>query len=470
MANAVHLTVTAGPMKGKAFAFDEHDTFIFGRLEECHCCLPADSQVSRRHFIVEVNPPEARIRDFGSLNGTYVNGKMIGSRPKGETPEQGQTRQYPEVDLKDGDVLKVGQTALTVKIEAEQVQGPVLCGRCGKDVSHEVGRKRLGAYICLACRQSIEVDPAQILLDMLAKAEGKAGAPPGGKDRLPVIAGFRIVKRIGIGGFGAVYLAERETDKKQVAVKVMLARVAVDDEARRKFMLEIELLKGLHHANVVTLFDSGAIGGAFYFVMEYCPGGSMADYLEANGGKLPLAAALPIMKQCLEGLAFVHGRGVVHRDLKPCNILLTQDPHPSPLPKGEGVGGLIAKIADLGLAKNFDKAGFSGMTVTGAFAGTPTFMPKEQLINFKYVKPVTDVWSLGATFYAMLTGQTPRDFPRGCDPMEVILRNEIVPIRKRDPRIPGTLAGVIDKATQASPKDRYQDAHEMLAALKNVEA
>ena len=165
------------------------------------------------------------------------------------------------------------------------------------------------------------------------------------------------------------------------------------------------------------------------------------------------------MRQCLEGLAFVHGRGVVHRDLKPCNVLLSGRPE-----------NPIAKIADLGLAKNFDKAGFSGMTVTGAFAGTPTFMPKEQLVNFKYVKPVTDVWSLGATFYAMLTGQTPRDFPKGCDPMEVILRNEIIPIRKRDSRIPGALAGVIDKATQASPKDRYQDAQEMLAALKNVEA
>ena len=397
-----------------------------------------------------------------------MNDRKIGSRGKGETPEQGQKRKYSEVDLKDGDVLKVGQTVLTVKIEAEQAQGPILCGRCGKDVAGEVGGKRLGAYICLACRQSIEVDPAQILLDMLAKAEGKVGLPLAGKDGLPIIAGFRIVKRIGIGGFGAVYLAERERDGKQVAIKVMLARVAVDDEARRKFMLEINLLKELHHVNVVTLFDSGAVGGAFYFVMEYCPGGSVADYVAAKGGKLPLAIALPIVRQALEGLAFVHGHGVVHRDLKPCNILLAQNPHPGPLPKGEGAGGLVAKLADLGLAKNFDKAGFSGLTLTGAFAGTPVFMPKEQLVNFKYVKPTADVWSMGATFYAMLTGQTPRDFPRGCDPTEIILRNEIIPVRKRDPRIPATLAGIIDKATQASPKDRYQNAQEMLTALKSV--
>ena len=115
-----------------------------------------------------------------------------------------------------------------------------------------------------------------------------------------------------------------------------------------------------------------------------------------------------------------------------------------------------------------DKAGFSGMTVTGAFAGTPFFMPKEQLTNFKYVKPVTDVWSMGATFYNMLSGETPRDFPRGCDPMEVILRGEIVPLSKRAPGIPKGICAVLDKAIQASTKDRFQDAGEMLAALRKA--
>jgi len=183
----------------------------------------------------------------------------------------------------------------------------------------------------------------------------------------------------------------------------------------------------------------------------------VADYAAARGGKLSAKAVLPILRQALEGLAYAHAQGVVHRDLKPANILLTGKPE-SP----------VAKISDLGLAKNFDKAGFSGMTVTGAYAGTPVFMPKEQITNFKYVKPVTDVWSFGATAYNLLTGLTPRDFPRGCDPMEVVLRGEIIPIRKRDPQIPAPLAEVIEKAILASPKERYQDAAEMLAALGKV--
>lgn len=447
------LSVTAGPMKGKKYVFEEHDAFLFGRLHECHCCLPDDPLISRRHFMVEVNPPDARIRDFGSRNGTYVNDKKIGSREKGETPEQGQKRKYPEVDLKDGDTIRAGETVLSVKIECEKADGPVLCTQCGKDVATEIGGRQVGSYICQACRQSMEMDPAQILRDMLAKKAGK----PVQKEGLPVVAGYRIKRRIGIGGYGAVYLAESEKDSGRVAIKVMLARVAVDENARTKFAREIELLKGLRHENVVAVYDSGSAGSAFYFVMEHCPGGSVADYMEANGGKLSPAAALPIMRQALRGMAFVHRNGVVHRDMKPQNILLSGTPA-SP----------VAKIADLGLAKNFERAGLSGHTMTGAYAGTPIYMPKEQLTGYKYVKPVSDVWSLGATFYNMLTGATPRDFPQGCDPLDVILKGEIIPIRRRDPSIPAGLAEVLDRATQANPKERYADAGEMLEAMQKV--
>lgn len=442
-------------MKGKEYAFDEHDTFLFGRLPECHCYLPDDPLISRRHFMVEVNPPDARIRDFGSLNGTYVNDKKIGSREKGETPEQGQKRKYAEVDLKDGDTIRAGETVLSVKIESEKAAGPVLCAQCGKDVVGEIGGRQEGSYICQACRQSMEIDPAQILRDMLAK---KAGNPVQ-KEGLPVIAGYRIRRQIGIGGYGAVYLAESEKDAGRVAIKVMLARVAVDEQARTKFSREIELLTGLRHDNIVAVYDSGSAGSAFYFVMEHCPGGSVTDYMEANGGKLAPAVALPIMRQALRGMAFVHRNGVVHRDMKPQNILLSGTPA-SP----------VAKIADLGLAKNFERAGLSGHTMTGAYAGTPIYMPKEQLISYKYVKPVSDVWSLGATFYNMLTGQTPRDFPRGCDPLEVILNEVIVPIRQRVPGIPTGLAEVLDRAVASSAKDRYADAGEMLAAIEQVRA
>jgi hypothetical protein len=453
MKGTVSIAVTDGPLKGKDFTFADHDTFIFGRMEDCHCCLPSDQQVSRHHFLLEVNPPDACIRDFGSLNGTWVNGKKIGARAKGETPEQGQKRRYPEVNLKHGDEIKAGQTVLKLKVEAgAKAAVPTFCRRCGKDVGEEIGPGRIGDYICAECRKSIANDPIAELVKML---EGEGEEAEG--DALPAIRGYEIKRKLGEGGFGAVYLAEHAKTKNPVAVKIMLSRVAVESDARDKFQKEIRLMQALRHPNLVQLMDNGAAGGAFFFIMEYCEAGSVADLLRRRGGKLDLDEAAPLMLQSLKGLAYIHQKGLVHRDLKPENILL----------KGQR-NGRTAKIADLGFAKNFEEAGFSGMTVTGAYAGTPAFMPREQLTNFKYVKPASDVWSLAATFCVMLTGALPRDFPKGKDPLEAILHGRIIPVQERDRRIPSPMAQMLDRALSNNAKDRFADAVAMLEAMKDL--
>ena len=453
MSGTVHIGVSDGLLKGKSFSFDEHDTFLFGRMDDCHCCLPDDQQVSRHHFLLEVNPPDARIRDFGSLNGTWVNGEKIGAREEGETPEQGQKRTYREVDLKDGDEISVGQSTLIVTVEIQAAKGgPLLCERCGKDVSEEAGNGRVGDYICAECRESIKNDPVEQLVRALVeeRQEAQEAGPPH-------IRGYVIKHKLGEGGFGAVYLAESTRKKSAAAVKVMLSRIAVEPRAREKFQHEIRLMKDLEHPNLVRLLDHGAAGSAVFFIMEFCESGSVADLLRRRGGKLSLKEATPLILQSLEGLAFVHSKGLVHRDLKPENILLKGDRR-----------NRVAKLADLGFTKNFEQAGFSGMTVTGAYAGTPAFMPREQLTNFKYVKPASDVWSVAATFYVMLTGALPRDFPKGKDPMEVILRGRIIPVKERDGRIPGPIAQVLDRALSRNAKDRFADAATMLKAMRKA--
>ena len=108
------------------------------------------------------------------------------------------------------------------------------------------------------------------------------------------------------------------------------------------------------------------------------------------------------------------------------------------------------------------------MSMTGGFAGTPYFMPREQITNFKYVKPVTDVWSIAATFYNMLTGKFPYEFSPGRDPIDVILNEAVIPVRNRDKAIPGKLAVVLDKALKKKVKDRYQTASEFLGALNSA--
>ena len=491
MPGKVKLEIIEGPMLGKQFVFGEHDTFLFGRMPECGVCLPYDDMVSRHHFIIEVNPPDARIRDLGSLNGTYVNGAKYGSRRKGETPEEGAKRMYPEVDLKDEDKIEVGQTVLKVSIEVPAVccdcgktipgkdrercawigntficadckqrllvsvepseaSTPVRCQECGKDVSAEIGNVRVGDYICNSCRRKIEADPKEILIQLL-----RPNGERYGEDSEPEISEYEIERRLGVGGCGAVYLARRKRDNEHVAVKVMLSKVAVDELARDGFLREIDQLENLHHEKIVSLLGKGSTGSCFYFVMEYCEGGSVEDLMEYHKSSLELSMANHIILQALEGLMYAHKKGFVHRDLKPGNILLKDLKHQ-----------LTAKISDLGLAKNFQQAGFSGMTITGSYAGTPYFMPREQVTNFKYVKPVSDLWSIGATFYYMLTRQFPREFRRGEDPIEVILQGGIVPIRKRDSSIPKKIAKVIDRALADKPNDRYQTAFEMLKALK----
>jgi hypothetical protein len=491
MPGKVILDVTEGPLEGQSYVFEEHDTFLFGRSPDAHACLsPDDTTASRNHFILEANPPDARIRDLGSRNGTHVNGVKYGGRASHETPEEGALHKFPEVDLKNDDRIQVGDTCFTVRVEMPAVcvgcgtaipdpfksvcvweSGSYICppcrqnaktgklpapppeprcGQCGRDVSAEVGERRGGDYICEACRETAEGDPAQILAKAVANV--LAERSPEGDEALPEgIAGYRLGKQIGIGGMGAVYLAERVQDGKQFAFKVMLAKVAVDEAARRGFLREIEVMKGLRHRGIVDLLEHGSAGGAFYFVMELCAGGSLGALLRSRN---PLTGreAVPLMLDMAEGLAYAHSQGYVHRDLKPENVLLAAP--------GRG-----AKIGDFGFAKNFEKAGLSGMTQTGGVAGTWAFMPREQLMNFKYVKPVSDVWSIGATFYYMVTGALPRDMPVGRDPLDVVLENRIVPVRERAPSIEEKLADVVDRSVAANTTDRYQNAGELLEAL-----
>ena len=422
MSSKVVLKIQQGKDIGKTFAFTEHDTFVFGRMDDCHACIPDDTQVSRHHFILEVNPPQACLRDLGSLNGTHVNGKKYGAREKGETPEEGAKRRYPEVSLKHGDRIKVGQTELEVVIEQPK-EAP----------QHRVDPQR-GYFAALARAAR----PARVRLTRARERKPKLRIP-----------GFKIEAEIGRGGFGAVYRARR-ADSSVVAVKVMLSRVDADDEAIAKFKREAAVTSKLQHPNIVRVLESGASGAVFYFIMEFCDGGSAWDLMLKNNGRLSLAQAKPIILGALEALAFAHDKGFVHRDLKPQNILLSRG---------------AVRLSDFGLAKSFQQAGLSGMSMTGGYAGTPVFMPREQITNFKYVKPVSDVWSMGATIYNMLTGDFHAQFSKDRDPIDVILNEDVVPIRKRDKSLPASLAGVLDKALAKQAKDRFQNASEFLHAL-----
>ncbi len=453
MSGKVVIAVTAGASQGGTFAFDTHDIFLFGRKSDCHACLPDDPLVSRHHFVMEVNPPHVCVRDLGSLHGTIINGVKYGGRQKHETPEEGARRQYPQVDLHDGDELQVGKTKLRVQVTVPQnVPKAVCCQRCGKEVTAEVGLGQDGDFLCAQCQRQVKDDPVALLLALFQQANQQ---PADADIRL---ADYHIQNKLGEGGMGAVYLVQHKKNSRLAALKVMLSKVAVNPNARQEFLREIDNTRALKHPNIVGFLGSGVEKSTFYFLVEYCQGGSLYNLMQRRGGYLMLTEAGPIMLQALEGLAFAHKQGFVHRDLKPQNILLSgAEPQ------------WVAKIADLGLAKSFINAGLSGMTMTGGgFSGSLLFMPREQVVDFKYVKPVSDVWSMGASFYNMLTGDFPRPLKPGQDPVEAILNGDIVPLRQRYPQIPKDVATVIDRSVAQDPKDRYQTAGDMLKALAKV--
>jgi serine/threonine protein kinase len=288
-------------------------------------------------------------------------------------------------------------------------------------------------------------------LDLLVELEGSQTSPPNA-----AVAGYALGPLLGRGGMGVVHLATRLSDGATVALKLMRPEAAVDAHAREVFDREISVTESLRHPNVVTLYAHGAEGDTFYFAMEYCAGGSLSGALLQRANPLEPEVAGRVALQALEGLSFAHDKGFIHRDIKPENILLA-DPDMQ-----------LVKLTDFGLAKSFQQAGLSGMTATGFAAGTLQFMPREQLTNFRLLRPASDVWSMGATLYYMLTLRYVRDFPSGKDPLAVVLGGDVVDIRERNPRIPAAMAAVVNRAVEDDLLRRYPSATEFRNALRQA--
>lgn len=505
----ITLTVVQGKLCGQEFVFDERTSCIMGRSSDCDPKVPNDDdhrRISRHHCLLDINPPDIRIRDFGSLNGTFINGQKIGSRQKGQSADEGAKLQFPEHDLKDGDKIQLAETVLRVGIyipitcsecsqeipdeqRAQALVAPKVyqcqackrkaqavgrketpkpkakqCAKCGRNVDAEAGEHRHGQYVCVSCRAS----PQEILLKLLQLAKS-------GRKDLGPIKGYTLEKELGRGGMGAVYLARHENSGARVALKVMLPQVAADERSIQLFSREVQNTQALRHSNVVELREAGCSEGTFFFTLEFCDGGDLNGLMKQRGGTLAPDVAVPLILQTLDGLEYAHhapipnvrmkdgsykpGHGLVHRDLKPQNILISTV-----------AGRLVPKVSDFGLGKAFDTAGLSGQTRSGTVMGTPVFMPREQVRRFKYAKPDVDVWAAAATLYHLLTGQFVRDFKANSnrDIWQQILELDAVPIRQRNPRIPGRLAEVIDTALRENPKIGFQTAAEFKRALQGA--
>jgi serine/threonine protein kinase len=489
----VEIKVTEGPAKGQTFTFREPDCFLFGRAADARISLPDDPYISRHHFLLEISPPDCRVTELNSKNGMFVNGVRYGGR---KPPEPG-VIQAPagdrEARLKDGDEIAVGDTVMKVRIHI-------------KDRFKETKTKIRQPYyiaeeseILPDADQPPKESPIDFLWSLLKDKEKSKEMP----EEIPLIEGYDIKEEIGRGGMSIVFRAVDRSTGKTAAVKIMRPSIAMNAESIRLFQREIKITSRLKHKNIVEVLDYGKTETIFFFVLEFVEGTDLERYLNSQGGYLELEESLGIMLQLLDGLAYSHriklkmkfasGRekritGIVHRDLKPENILLTRNGNI-----------LVPKLADFGLSKSFESAGFSNMTLAGQVAGTPVYWPREQITHYRYLSPVTDVFSIAAVFYQMLTGAYVREgfremydecerrnrTPGVPDYMAVISENPPIPIRERRSDIPKAVAAVIDRAIQEVevPSDeakmrsvlaglRYADAgvfrEELLAACKKA--
>jgi len=426
----VNLKVLAGPYQGRIFTFNQHDSFLIGRANEAHLCLPDDRFFSRNHCLLEINPPHSFLRDLGSTNGTFVNGQRV-----------------KEAFLKNGDRIQCGATVLVVEVTAAEPHDP--------QESETLSRKPVLVMVeCLNCgrREQAQASAPDERLTFLCedcRVELKRSPQP--------VPGYDTVKLLGRGGMGCVMLGRDQRTGRAVAIKTLLPEFAVSDKAMRRFLREIDVAASLKHRNIVEFIDRGTHNGVVYLVTEFVEGADASKLAEENGGRLSYQDSISIIAQALDALDYAHKQGYIHRDFKDQNILVS------------GTGqSMIAKLTDFGLAKSFTKSGMSGVTMAGEMAGTLAYMPPEQLRNFRDVKPQSDIYAVGMTAYSLLTGSLALDLKRGGsvnDTIRAIFEQPAIPLRQRAPNIPEQVCQVIDRALVKDPTQRWQSAMAMRTAL-----
>ncbi len=283
---------------------------------------------------------------------------------------------------------------------------------------------------------------------------GPAAPPPARRlDRLEegalLAERYCVLRRIGSGGFGTVYLVEDRAVSDQLILKILNPQISADESVIRRFVRELKLTRRIAHPNVIRIYDLVRLEGVYAISMEYFEGRDLGQVLRAEGRLAPARAA-GIFAQIAAGLAAAHAGGIVHRDVKPANLLLG--------------GGDEAKIVDFGLASMAQTTG-SRLTKSGILIGTPQYMAPEQITGDS-IDGRTDLYSLGVVMYEALAGVQP---VRGENAVSLLfqhLEGEVEPLRQRAPEAPKTLADLVMRCLAREPAGRPADAAEVEAVLR----
>ena len=322
-----------------------------------------------------------------------------------------------------------------------------------------------GLYALLTARASL-----QMLERVWPRSVRMEESEPGSPSPAPETFGrFRIIRELGRGGFGVVFLALDPELGRQVALKVPRAGALLDSEARRRFVREARAAAALDHPNVVPLYEAGEVGPVCYLASAYCEGPSLAAWLRDRHDPIPPRLAAQVLAPLADAMRHAHERGVLHRDLKPSNVLFH---HPGPAGPGpdarqereaELASGdqpeFIPRIVDFGLARLMDQVG-EEMTASFPAMGSAPYMAPEQVEGTK-VGPAADVYGLGTILYAMLCGRPPHRGANDADTLRRVVTDEPIRPRRRRPEIPRDLEAICLKCLEKDPARRYRSDRDL---------
>jgi hypothetical protein len=381
-------------------SFRRRESLIAGRSAEAGLRLNADQATSRFHCRFDISPPQCSVTDLESRNGTRLNGQTASAAL-----------------LSNGDVIQVGKVSITIRIE--ELEPP-----CGEQTALKAAKTR----------------------------QPKVSSHSVAEHHVP---GYELLGQIGKGGMGIVYEARHLPTGRTFAIKVLNHAANTSETARIRFLREASFAVKLQHRRIVRCHDFGETGSSMYLVLDRVLSVDTMDILKTFSHRRRIKAATGLICLALSGMAYAHSQNIIHRDMKPANLLVSRT--------GKK---LSLQITDFGLAKNYQNAGFGDLTKTNEVFGTVAYLPPEQILDCRFVSPAGDIYSTGVCLYKFLTGRLPFEKKTDVQTLSAILHEPAVRVEEHGADIPKRLADIVHRAIHREPSQRFSSAREMQRQLR----